>query len=409
MTLARPAFVTLDPPGLIAKLIAQFEQLSGRELFPAQYERLLISLIAYALNNTLNAVQDTGEQSLVQFARGLNLEHLGRLVGVERLSAQPALTTLEFTIAPQTIPITVPRGTKVAASGSIFATTREVIIPTGATTVQVVAAAIEPGPAGNDYSPGEINQLLETLPSGVEVQVQNVSASRGGANIESDERLRQRIILAPESFSNAGSEGAYRFHALSASQDVIDVGIRGRGLLSAPEIEPPPMFKTELQALASGELDGLELANGLIALLNQTSFIEPGIVEVYPLVSDGLPSQEVKNLVAVKLNEDKIRPLTDWVKVLDPHEIQYQIQVRIYPAYAGIASDAQARAEATLQALAAEYQQRLGQQVFRAAIVCAVQSIEGVANVEVISPTGDLLLRRWEWANAASVSVEVAA
>ena len=257
MTLAKPTFATLDPPALIADLIAQFEALSGRELFPAQYERLLISLIVYALNNTLNAIQDTGEQSLVQFARGLNLEHLGKLVGVERLPAQPALTTLEFTIPAQTIPITIPAGTKVAASQAIFQTLGEAIIPTGETAIQVVAAATEAGPGGNDYSPGEINQLLDELPSGVDVQVQNISASRGGANIEADERLRQRIILAPESFSNAGSEGAYRFHALSASQDIIDVGIRGRGLLSAPEIEPPPGFKAELQALAGGELDGL--------------------------------------------------------------------------------------------------------------------------------------------------------
>ena len=163
-----------------------------------------------------------------------------------------------------------------------------------------------------------------------------------------------------------------------------------------------------MQALAGGELDGLELVNAAINLLGSTSFIEPGIVEVYPLVSDGLPSQELKDVVASKLNEDRIRPLTDWVKVLDPHEVSYSIQIRVYPAYAGITADVQARAEATLQSLVAEYRLRLGQDVIRAALICAVQSLEGVANVEVLQPSEDLILQPWEWANASAVSVEVA-
>jgi phage-related baseplate assembly protein len=40
--------------------------------------------------------------------------------------------------------------------------------------------------------------------------------------MEADEDLRQRIVLAPESFSVAGPELAYVFHARSAHPDVLD-------------------------------------------------------------------------------------------------------------------------------------------------------------------------------------------
>ncbi|MBP0016080.1 MAG: baseplate J/gp47 family protein [Cyanobacteria bacterium SBLK] len=75
--------------------------------------------------------------------------------------------------------------------------------------------------------------------------------------METDDNLRKRIILAPESFSNAGSAGAYRFHALSASQDIIDVGVRGASLL-ASTVDPPASFKADLQAIANGDLDGID-------------------------------------------------------------------------------------------------------------------------------------------------------
>ena len=36
--------------------------------------------------------------------------------------------------------------------------------------------------------------------------------------LETDDNYRKRLLIIPESFTNAGSEGAYRFWALSANQ-----------------------------------------------------------------------------------------------------------------------------------------------------------------------------------------------
>lgn len=43
--------------------------------------------------------------------------------------------------------------------------------------------------------------------------------------IEDDERLRRRILLAPEGTTSAGTVGAYTFHALSSDLAIIDVDI----------------------------------------------------------------------------------------------------------------------------------------------------------------------------------------
>jgi hypothetical protein len=63
--LADPEFVTRDPQQVIEEMIAQFETLTDRTLYPAQVERLLINLTAYRESMTREAIQDAGKQNLV--------------------------------------------------------------------------------------------------------------------------------------------------------------------------------------------------------------------------------------------------------------------------------------------------------------------------------------------------------
>lgn len=55
---------------------------------------------------------------------------------------------------------------------------------------------------------------------------------------EGDERYRQRLALAPESWSTAGPEGAYLYWALGASSDVRDVAVysEDEGVCLAPTV-----------------------------------------------------------------------------------------------------------------------------------------------------------------------------
>ncbi|MEM9541234.1 MAG: baseplate J/gp47 family protein [Cyanobacteria bacterium P01_E01_bin.42] len=281
------------------------------------------------------------------------------------------------------------------------------MIAAGETIATVLAECTVPGEIGNDRGIGEINDLIDSLPSGIPASAQNITPSRGGAAIKTDDNLRKRIILAPESFSNAGSAGAYRFHALGASQDIIDVGVRGASLL-APTVNPPASFKADLQLVANGDLDGIDLVEAAIALLNQTPFVMPGTVEIFPLASDGLPSPELKALIESRLNEDKIRPLTDWVKVLNPVEVNFKLEVAIVPEVTADNAIAKARTEQTLQALASELRRGLGRSILVSEIVRSLKSLPEIYDVAIASPAQNVILEAWEWANCSDVVVELA-
>ena len=45
--LADPQFVERDPQKIVEEMITQYETVTGRTLYPAQVERLVIDLVAY--------------------------------------------------------------------------------------------------------------------------------------------------------------------------------------------------------------------------------------------------------------------------------------------------------------------------------------------------------------------------
>ncbi len=216
-----PQFVPDDSQAITQELIAAYEAMTGKTLYPGQIERLLIDLIAYRETLVRTAINDTGRQNLVAFSRAPMLDYLGELVGVTRLPAQSARTTVRLTFAdPLASALPIPSGFRVeTASGIQFQTTAEVIAAAGSATIDLAVLAVEPGNAGNGYLTGQVNALVDEL--GVDVaSVANLGVTSAGADEESDDRLRERIKLAPESFSVAGSRLAYRHHAMSAHQSI---------------------------------------------------------------------------------------------------------------------------------------------------------------------------------------------
>ncbi|SFD14038.1 baseplate assembly protein [Pseudoalteromonas denitrificans] len=128
---------------------------------------------------------------------------------------------------------------------------------------------------------------LDNLAALFGVKRQCISDSESDELImESDTRFRMRIPLSLEGHSTAGPVGAYKFHTLSASVDVKDVSV------ATPE---------------------------------------PGkvLVTVLANTQTGLPSQALLNQILQRLNDEDIRPLTDWVNVQAAHIINYQIEANI--------------------------------------------------------------------------------
>jgi hypothetical protein len=144
-------------------VIASFQALAGRALYPAQVERLLIDLYAYRESLVRNAIQYAAMQCLLAFSAYAMLDYLGQLVGVTRLQAVGASCALQFTVgAAQTLPFVIPSATLVGTQDVVFsfATLGDLTIPAGNVTGVINAVCTTPGPSANNYAIGQLTVQL---------------------------------------------------------------------------------------------------------------------------------------------------------------------------------------------------------------------------------------------------------
>jgi phage-related baseplate assembly protein len=166
---------------------------------------------------------------------------------------------------------------------------------------------------------------------------------------ESDDKFRERVWLSMQALSVAGPHGAYVFFALSASPDVLDAKSYG-----------PKQHNL------------------------------PGEVHVYVLsrVGDGTADQALLDTVLLTLNDEDVRPLTDYVTaytaVITTYTIEATLHIKQGP-------DPQSVKDAALQAAQAyvDSVHRIGQIVAESGIYQALHQ-PGVDRVTLTSPVGDL-------------------
>lgn len=370
-----PKFVNdqdgLDPNSIVADMVAAFESAAGRNLQPAQVERLLIDLYAYRESLVRNAIQYAAQQNLLAFAAFPMIDYLGGLLGVVRLAAQPAATKLQFTLAdPLTISYTIPAGTQAGTrDGQLaFATDYDLTIAAGAAAGTVDATATSAGPGGNGYLPGQVNVLLN--PSALIAEVVNTDTTSGGSAPEDDEHLRARIQAAPNQFSVAGPVGAYRFFALGVDPSIIDVQV------SSP---------------APGQVNVYVLTG---PVTEQPASSPNGV---------GIAGTALLDRVQAALNSDTIRPLTDTVTALPVSEIDYRIAATV-TLYAD--ADPSAVMEAA-QSAAAQYAIAMASKVQRDIVpsqIIAALSVPGVYQAGLSAPAYTQL-SPGQWANCIEISL----
>lgn len=358
----KPNFIERDPNVILDEWIADYEARSGKVLRPAQPERLIIQAAAYREVLLRHAIQEIATQNLVSFASGSMLDNLGELVGVRRLGAAPATTILQFSIVVGHQGVIIPQGTRVASVDGlvVFTTDIQIAVPEGIFVANVEATSTTLGISGNSYIPGQIIDLLDPKP--YITAVTNITETSRGAEIEGDEALRGRIKIAPETFSTAGSRGAYEFHAKSASALIIDVAV----------VSPIP-----------------------------------GTVEIYPLIyGSGETPQEILNAVDEVCGSEKVRPLTDTVLVKSPTVVEYSIEVEIELYETADASKTLQAAELALNDFAIGKASKLGQDVIITQIIAAA-SVDGVYKVTVVAPVADTVIPPTSVAICTSISVSI--
>lgn len=283
-------FVTADKDAVQSVILSIYKSVTGRQLAQGDPVRLFVLVITNVVILLLNKINETGRQNLLKYADGINLDHIGILVGVSRIPAAGASTTVRATLsAPRSTITTIPAGTRITAGDNIFfATVGDIVILAGQTTATGPANCTTTGAGGNGYVAGELNTIVDPVP--YVASIVNITTSQGGSDTEDDNRYRERIHNAPESFSCAGASGAYEFFAKKASTTIADVKV----------VSPAP-----------------------------------GDVVIYPLLENGvLPEQEILSAVVAMCNQTHVRPLTDHVSAQTPGQKSYNINLTYYVNYA---------------------------------------------------------------------------
>ena len=359
-----PTFINTDSEVIVAEIVADYEQRTGKTLQPGQAEYLLINAFAFREKILREQIQAAGLQMLIHFATAPALDYLAELVGLTRLAASFATTTLQFTLVAGHGGVVIPANTRIASTdGKVFFATQEnITVAVGVNSATAICFASQSGTIANGYAIDTITQILDPL--AFLESATNTDSSAGGADAETDEQLRERAKLAPSQFSVAGPSDAYKFFAKSASPDIIDVAV--------------------------------------------TSPV-PGTVNVYPLVTGGIATPSgTLSLVNTVLNDEKVRPLSDTVAVLSPTIQNFDIAVDVVTYTDADVSDVQATIETALLEYINAKKTKLGQDIKLDQITAiAVYDNTKVFDVTITSPSADVVITETEVAVNGTITVNI--
>ena len=349
------SFVDTNTETLVNNLIMSYETFTGRTLYPADPARLFILWIADIIMQERIIINESAKQNVPRYAQGDYLDSLAEIFkDTERLQAQPATTTLRFYIsAAQSSAQIVPKGTRATINGEIvFETTEIATIPPGSlyadaaaecitTEIDTTGKEVTIGTKGNGFVAGQISQIVDLFP--FYEKVENITTTDGGADRETDEAFYERLRDSMESFSTAGSIGAYIYWTKSVNARIVDV--------------------------------------------NPTN-PEPGVVDIRVLLENGeIPDEQMLQLIHNSLCADKVRPLTDLVMVSAPEIINYNIDVTYYISEQSESSTAmiQKNVQAALEQFKKWQSEKMGRDVNPSKLSEMLMG-SGIKRVEIRSP-----------------------
>ena len=191
----------------------KYKEITGKDIIlgKADDRRIILLAGAYFIYQGYMYMDDAGKMGLLKYSRGEYLENLGAIKHIHRKPAAGSTTTIRFAMkSKRTSAIGIPKGTRVTAGDNVyFATDEYSEIPAGSLSVDVPATCTSAGQMTNNYDIGDLNTLVDIIAFIDEAK--NITKPEGGADIESDESLRQRIYMAPAAYSSAGSADSYEY------------------------------------------------------------------------------------------------------------------------------------------------------------------------------------------------------
>ena len=339
------------------EMLETFQGFAGYGLNAGGDMALRMRAAAEEIADAYAAAEDVRAQSFPQTAGGEYLDRHALMRGLVRAAARKATGSLTFA-APETVSaaITVPAGTVCMTSAGLrFETTEEGVIPAGARTCTVAAECQEAGAAGN-IGAGLVT-FLTRAPVGVD-SCRNDAAFSGGADEESDEKLRSRVLSSFRRLPN-GANAAYY----------------------------------EQEAMA---VEGVEAA-----VVTPRAF-GIGTVKVTVASASGAPTSAL--LAAVRERLEAAREICVDVTVAAPtvKSVNVTVKVETENGY-----DAASVRSAVAAAIASFFSGGLlGKSVTLAELGRIVYAVPGVGNYRFLSPTQDFAAGQTELPVAGTVTVE---
>lgn len=281
--------ITLDNvrANLISNYQEKYKEVTGKSCTLTASDPITLILYACAvqLYQNLLYTDRAGKMDLLKYAYDEFLDGIAATKGITRLPAKPAVCTVRFAIDEAlTFAVGVPQNTRVKSGSTYFYTDAYAEIAIGDTYVDIPCTCDTTGESGNGIPVGSVNALADSVP--YISSVSNIDETSGGADIEDDEDLADRVYLAPSGYSVAGPKDAYTYFVNECNSGV-----------------------------------------GSVVVVSPSECV----VNVYVLMEDGsLPTASELSEIEDYLSDETRRPLTDHVTVLAPSTSSFDIDVTYY-------------------------------------------------------------------------------
>lgn len=277
-----------DVQAMVDDWVARYERIMGVRVAPASPAKLFILTVVLGIIQERVMTNYAINQCIPSRAEGTNLDGLAELFfAQQRRQAAPARCTIKFTISEaQRSAIIVPAGTRVTDEERTlyWATEDDYYILPGETTIDIPVICQTSGAEGNGWKPGTITALVDIFD--YYLSCQNTTESDGGSDAMTDDELYEAMVLSMDALSTAGPQGSYIYHAKTVSSEIADVSA------CTPE---------------------------------------PGVVAIFAIGKDGRPvSKELQDKILEVCSADNRRPMTDLVKMEDPVDVSYDIDLTYY-------------------------------------------------------------------------------
>lgn len=331
---------------ILKELLDAYESFSGSRPDDASDAGIRMRVLAGQLFSLHARISWMEGQVFPDSAVGGQLDHLAAMWGLARKAASSAEGLLCFSRpeAEELPEIIIPAGVLCAAPGTQgkqFSTIEETRLQDGETQACARARALEPG-ASSNVTVGMVT-LPVNPPQGV-TQVSNPSPFDGGADAETDEHLRRRLLGLLGRMPNGVNADTYRERALSYE----------------------PVLEASVLPRARGA----------------------GTVDVIILTASETPDAAL--LARIQEDFSREREIGTNVLVRAAVRTQMDLSAKVLVEYGYDAVQVTARCEEVLRGFLETLP--LGSQLLTAQIGDRLFHVEGVANYALISPSEDLLL-----------------